>query len=282
MPTDQLSRTFAALADPTRRDLVARLTLGDATLTELAAHVHDEPPGRLEAPRRASEGRARHPRQRRPAPTRTSRDPPSLSPSPTGSRPTAGRPRSATSASTPSSPTSPTRRSTHPQEDSDDRHADRLLARRDRGRPEPPDHPHHPRLHRHARAAVPGAHRSHAVRALVRPERRHHEIDHWDCRYGRELGVLEQARRRVVLVPRLLPRDQPDPSRPDLHVRRLARRRLAGDAHHHRPGRRPYPPDRQSLVDSFESRDQWLESGMETGVNDGYAKLDTLLLNHEI
>jgi DNA-binding transcriptional ArsR family regulator len=37
MSTDQLSRTFAALADPTRRDLVARLTLGDATLTELAA-----------------------------------------------------------------------------------------------------------------------------------------------------------------------------------------------------------------------------------------------------
>jgi DNA-binding transcriptional ArsR family regulator len=37
MPTDQLSRTFSALADPTRRDLVARLTLGDATLTELAA-----------------------------------------------------------------------------------------------------------------------------------------------------------------------------------------------------------------------------------------------------
>jgi DNA-binding transcriptional ArsR family regulator len=37
MTTDQLSRTFAALADPTRRDLVARLSLGDATLTELAA-----------------------------------------------------------------------------------------------------------------------------------------------------------------------------------------------------------------------------------------------------
>jgi DNA-binding transcriptional ArsR family regulator len=32
----QLSRTFAALADPTRRDLVARLAAGDATLTELA------------------------------------------------------------------------------------------------------------------------------------------------------------------------------------------------------------------------------------------------------
>jgi uncharacterized protein YndB with AHSA1/START domain len=38
----------------------------------------------------------------------------------------------------------------------------------------------------------------------------------------------------------------------------------------------------QSLVDSFESRDQWLASGMETGINDGYAKLDALLLNHEI
>jgi len=34
---DQLSRVFAALADPTRRDMVARLTAGDATVGELAA-----------------------------------------------------------------------------------------------------------------------------------------------------------------------------------------------------------------------------------------------------
>ena len=34
---DQLSRVFAALADPTRRDMVARLTTSDATVTELAA-----------------------------------------------------------------------------------------------------------------------------------------------------------------------------------------------------------------------------------------------------
>ena len=33
----------------------------------------------------------------------------------------------------------------------------------------------------------------------------------------------------------------------------------------------------QSLVDSFEGRDAWLRSGMETGVNEGYAKLDRLL-----
>ncbi|MFC6707226.1 SRPBCC family protein [Flexivirga alba] len=33
----------------------------------------------------------------------------------------------------------------------------------------------------------------------------------------------------------------------------------------------------QSLVESFEARDGWLASGMEVGVNDGYAKLDGLL-----
>jgi uncharacterized protein YndB with AHSA1/START domain len=32
-----------------------------------------------------------------------------------------------------------------------------------------------------------------------------------------------------------------------------------------------------SLCDSFEARDQWLASGMETGVNDGYAAIDALL-----
>lgn len=34
--SDQLSRAFAALADPTRRDIVARLTAQDATVGELA------------------------------------------------------------------------------------------------------------------------------------------------------------------------------------------------------------------------------------------------------
>src|SRR3978361_1292511 len=35
--SDSLSQAFSALADPTRRDLVARLTDGDATVGELAA-----------------------------------------------------------------------------------------------------------------------------------------------------------------------------------------------------------------------------------------------------
>ncbi len=37
MAADPLSQVFAALADPTRRDIVARLAVRDATVTELAA-----------------------------------------------------------------------------------------------------------------------------------------------------------------------------------------------------------------------------------------------------
>jgi DNA-binding transcriptional ArsR family regulator len=37
MPTDQLSVTFAALADPTRRAILARLASGECSVTELAA-----------------------------------------------------------------------------------------------------------------------------------------------------------------------------------------------------------------------------------------------------
>jgi DNA-binding transcriptional ArsR family regulator len=36
MTADQLSLTFAALADPTRRQIVDRLSLGEAAVTELA------------------------------------------------------------------------------------------------------------------------------------------------------------------------------------------------------------------------------------------------------
>lgn len=36
MTTETLSRVFAALADPTRRDMVARLAEGDATVSRLA------------------------------------------------------------------------------------------------------------------------------------------------------------------------------------------------------------------------------------------------------
>ena len=38
----------------------------------------------------------------------------------------------------------------------------------------------------------------------------------------------------------------------------------------------------QSLVDSFDSRDAWLRSGMEVGVDEGYAKLDRMLADGAI
>lgn len=43
--TDQLSTTFAALADPTRRAILARLAKGEATVTELAAPFEISLPG---------------------------------------------------------------------------------------------------------------------------------------------------------------------------------------------------------------------------------------------
>jgi uncharacterized protein YndB with AHSA1/START domain len=38
----------------------------------------------------------------------------------------------------------------------------------------------------------------------------------------------------------------------------------------------------QSLVDSIEGRDAWLSSGMEVGVNEGYAKLDRMLADGNV
>jgi DNA-binding transcriptional ArsR family regulator len=43
--SDQLSATFAALADPTRRAILARLATGEATVTELAAPFDMSLPG---------------------------------------------------------------------------------------------------------------------------------------------------------------------------------------------------------------------------------------------
>ncbi|MFG2090336.1 MULTISPECIES: SRPBCC family protein [unclassified Spirillospora] len=38
----------------------------------------------------------------------------------------------------------------------------------------------------------------------------------------------------------------------------------------------------QSLVDSIDVRDAWLRSGMETGVNEGYAKLERMLADGSV
>lgn len=45
MASDELSATFAALADPTRRAILARLAQGEATVLELAEPFHLSLPG---------------------------------------------------------------------------------------------------------------------------------------------------------------------------------------------------------------------------------------------
>ena len=44
MTTDQLSTTFAALADPTRRAILTRLALGEASVKELSEPFSISPP----------------------------------------------------------------------------------------------------------------------------------------------------------------------------------------------------------------------------------------------
>ena len=56
---DDLSLTFSALADPTRRAILARLIEGEATVNELAAPHAMSLPVRLAAPQGAGAGRAR-------------------------------------------------------------------------------------------------------------------------------------------------------------------------------------------------------------------------------
>jgi DNA-binding transcriptional ArsR family regulator len=49
MAPDPLSTTFAALADPTRRAILALLALGEASVTELGKPFRDGSPCRLQA-----------------------------------------------------------------------------------------------------------------------------------------------------------------------------------------------------------------------------------------
>ena len=111
----------------------------------------------------------------------------------------------------------------------------------------------------------------------VGPERHGDRIIDWDATHRRPLALRRHARRRGVRVPRLLPRGRPDrivqtftfDGQPDGVALETLWFEDLGD------GRTRLHA--QSLVDSFEGRDQWLASGMETGVDEGYAKLDALL-----
>ena len=145
---DPLSRVFSALADPTRRDIVARLAVGDATVNELAApydvsvqavskHLKVLEDAGLVTRSRDAQRRPVHleaevfdlmtewiERYRRQAEERYRRLDDVLA--------DAGRRRPPTNADTAGSTAHE-----HPHDRG-----------RDRGRPDRPDHPHHPRVRR--------------------------------------------------------------------------------------------------------------------------------------
>ena len=122
-------------------------------------------------------------------------------------------------------------------------------------RPRPPSRPTRPcrssaspATSRPPRAAVPGAHRSRALRAVDRPDPTRPRIDHWDAAPAGQLALRRHPRRRGVRLPRLLPRGRPGPHRADLHLGGHARRRRAGDADLRGPRRRPHPAARPVAV----------------------------------
>ena len=103
-------------------------------------------------------------------------------------------------------------------------------------------------------------------------------IDHWDCRSGGSFryvasandtefgfhGSFHEVRPSELIVQTFTFEGQPD----SVALEKLVLEDLGN-------GRTRLTAT--SLVDSFEGRDAWLRSGMDVGVNQGYAKLDELL-----
>ena len=131
-------------------------------------------------------------------------------------------------------------------------------------------------------AATPGQlFRAHTDPALfaqwVGPDAAGTRIEHWDARpggswrYTARLGDTEYAFRGCFhevrqdrIVQTFTYEGEPD----SVALETLRFEDLGGGRSRLRS---------QSLVDSFEARDAWLASGMETGVNDGYATLQRMV-----
>ena len=288
--TDQLSRVFAALADPTRRDMVARLTEADHTVNDLAApydvslqavskHLKVLEDAGLVSRSREAQRRPVHleaevfdlmtkwiERYRRQAEERFTRLDAVLArmqddDTATTTRTPAGRNRIMTTTQTPDTTT---------------RYPEAAIQADEQV----------PAIHiwRDFAATPAQLFRAHTDPELfaqwVGPERRrrrHRPLGRPRRRRWRYTAAAATARGVRDVVPRLLPHRARGPHRPDVHVGGHARRRRAGDDDLRGPRRRPHPAHAISLCDSFEGRDAWLRSGMEVGVNDGYAAIDRLL-----
>ena len=273
LPADDLSRVFAALADPTRRDMVARLTNADATVGELAApyevtvqavskHLRVlEDAGLISRTRRAQQ-RPAHleadvldlmtkwiERYRRQAEQRYVRLDTVLA----EIEPTPPR-RVGMTAATP-----------HDTEIVVDDTVPTIRATREF------DHP------------VANVFRAHTDSRLfarwIGPHGFTTAIDDWDCRTGGNwsytqidtggerygfYGSFHEIRPDALIVQTFTFAELPDV----VVLDRVTFTELDG-------GRTRVTT--LSLTDSFENRDTMIASGMETGVREGYAKLDELL-----
>ena len=109
-------------------------------------------------------------------------------------------------------------------------------------------------------------------------------IDHWDARDRRQLALRRDPRRRASTRSGAAStrsgrtascRRSPSRGMPDDGGARdaAASRTSAAGA----PGCTP-----PRSCDSFAARDGWLQSGMEVGINEGYAKLDGLLRDRAV
>src|SRR5579871_4151169 len=148
MTSSALSRVFAALADPTRRDMVARLSAGAATVNQLAE------PYQL-----TLQAIYKHLKV--------------LEDAGVVSRPPGPQPRTVRLEAEVFDLMDKWIERYRRQAEERYRRLDAVLARMndEPGRPEGTGHPDEPRLQRDARAAVPCAHRSRALRAVGRAER---------------------------------------------------------------------------------------------------------------
>ena len=287
--SDPLSQVFAALADPTRRDMVARLADGDATVNELAApydvsvqavskHLKvledaglvSREPGGAAPPGAPRSGGVRPDDEVDRA----------LPPAGRGALP-APRRRARRDARRRDRPRPPTTDTAGRNSIMTTTHDHAPHRGRDRGRPTVPVDPHHPRLRRHRRRScsgpTPTPSCSPGGSGPTRIDTEHRPTG-TPATAAAGATSPRRRRRRVRASAAASTRSRDGPDRADLHLRGHARRRRPGDADLRGPRRRPHPAARASrCATRFEGRDAWLASGMETGVDEGYAKLDELL-----
>ena len=247
MSADALSKVFAALADPTRRDMVARLASGDATVTKLA-EPYDVTLQAVSLHLKVLEGAGLVSRSRE-AQRRTVHL--------EAARQTHQETRRATQEKTTKMTTT--------------KEGDR------RGRPRCADGADHPRFRRPGRQSIPGPRRPGLVRQVERPEQP--DIHDRAVRFPHRWRVpLHNATRRVrSRLPRTVPRHPHQRTdRANVHLRRDARQCRVGETPLRRHRQRSHPPHRHLARRQFRRPRRLIARGMETSIQEGYERLDTL------